>query len=221
MAEQMERDAANKTAAAEAAAAQARLAVELGKVQAERAQAEQARVTAEESLLKSELEFVAKERETLALIDQKLVQQRAANAAEVRAAKAIELRLELEKQSAAAAKSRADAEEQLAEVARQREEAETAFNQAEWAKLAEQKTLVDTVHAHAEMQRRVAATTAAMVESKKKLLEQETRRQHAAQNMLNAMEEKAAHPSDEHSETMARDVIGRLKETAGSVWRGR
>jgi len=60
-----------------------------------------------------------------------------------------------------------------------------------------------------------------MVESKKKLLEQEARRQHAAQNMLSAMEDKAAHPADEHSETMARDVIGRLKETAGAVWRGR
>jgi hypothetical protein len=39
--------------------------------------------------------------------------------------------------------------------------------------------------------------------------------------MLNAMEERAAHPADEHSENIARDVIGRLKETAGAVWRGR
>jgi hypothetical protein len=115
-------------------------------------------------------------------------------------------------------------------------------------KAAEQKKLLETAQAHAAMQRKVADTTQAMTAAKQELLDLETRRQHAAQNALSAVEEKLAQAREqnrlaaeegnfagalaaararaeqEQSESLARDVIVRLKETAetvGAAWRNR
>jgi hypothetical protein len=105
MAAQVSAEAEQKAIAAQALAAQASLAVELGVVHAERARVEQEKAAKAEELLQAEREFVESERKSLALIDQKLTQQRITTASEVRASQAIAGRLEAEKAVAASAAS--------------------------------------------------------------------------------------------------------------------
>src|SRR3954469_6090042 len=108
MADQVSREAEQKAIAAQALAAQARLAVELGVVHAERARVEQEKAATAEALLLAEREFVETERQSLALIDQKLTQQRLTPAWEGRASKATAGRLEAKKNPADAARQRAE-----------------------------------------------------------------------------------------------------------------
>eukprot|EP01034_Spumella_vulgaris_P030500 gene30499-37726_t len=75
----------------------------------QRAQVEEDKAAKAAELLQAEQEFVETERHSLAVIDQKLTQQRLANAAEARAAKAIESRLASEKAATAALRAQAAA----------------------------------------------------------------------------------------------------------------
>ena len=69
-------------------------------------------------------------------------------------------------------------------VVREREQQELAALAAVAEKLAAQQALLQAAKAHAEMQRKVADTTAAMTAAKQQMVELETRRYGAAQKVL-------------------------------------
>jgi hypothetical protein len=202
--------------------------VELGVVHAERARVEQEKAATAEALLLAEREFVETERQSLALIDQKLTQQRLTTAAEIRASKAIAGRLEAEKNVAASARQRADQAQAEADAMQQRALAEQAATQAIADKAAAQQALLETAQAHAAMQRKVADTTVAMMAAKQKLLELETRRYGAAQKVLAVVEAKVV--AEEGAVVATLDAARARKEAARqslpaeagkAVWRSR
>ncbi len=112
---------------------------------------------------------------------------------------------------------RCEAEEEAARLAREHELAEAAAAQAALEKRDAQRALLEHAQAHAEMQRRTAATTRQMADARRELLALETQRLEEQAAELSATEDviderKAEANQRMASENITREVLGRLKK---------
>jgi hypothetical protein len=139
--------------------------------------------------------------------------------------------------AANAARQRAAAEQEMAEAARERALAEQAALNAAAEKNEAQQALLATAQAHAALQRKAADTAKAMEETKRHLLTLEAARVQAEHNALAALQQELrsrveafkqeqangfagtladarAKAEQAQSESIARQMIARLTQTA-------
>ncbi|HWW70978.1 MAG TPA: hypothetical protein VN089_13635, partial [Duganella sp.] len=93
--------------------------------------------------------------------------------------------------------------------------------QAAADKAAGQLALLETAKAHADMQRKVADTTAAMTAAKQKLLELESRRHGAVQKALAGVQAKVEAAEGAVVETLDAARARKEARQAQPVWRAR